>query len=132
MSDTKSSKQRPLAPHLQVYKPQLTSILSIAHRASGYALSIGTIMIVWMLIAAATGPDSWDVFQKFVVSSFGKLILIGWSAALFYHMCNGIRHLFWDAGYLLSISSAYKAGYIVVLSSIGLTILFWLLLCEVY
>lgn len=119
------SGERPLSPHLQVYRPQLTSVMSITHRATGFALAAGTLMAVWMLAAAAAGPDAFETFAAFTRSAAGRAMLAGWSAALFYHLCNGVRHLFWDAGKLLEIGDAYRAGYAVLAASLVLTVLFW-------
>src|SRR5260370_21599822 len=91
-----TSDPRPLSPHLQIYRWQLTSVMSILHRASGIALAAGTILLVWWLAAAASGPGPLATVQGFLGSWFGLLLLFGWSAALFYHLCNGIRHLWWD------------------------------------
>ncbi|MCB9991940.1 MAG: succinate dehydrogenase, cytochrome b556 subunit [Rhodospirillales bacterium] len=118
-------KPRPLSPHLQVYKPQLTSVMSITHRATGYALSIGLVMLTWMLLALASGPAAYETFLSFAGSGVGQLLLFGWSLALFYHLCNGVRHLLWDMGYLFKIEKAYKAGYIVLLFTVILTAYFW-------
>ena len=93
-----TTDNRPISPHLQVYKPQITSILSILHRATGFALAVGTLLFVWWLISAAAGPQTYAVVEAFLSSWIGTLLLIGWSFAVFYHLCNGIRHLFWDAG----------------------------------
>jgi succinate dehydrogenase / fumarate reductase cytochrome b subunit len=120
-----SSANRPLSPHLQVYRPQVTSILSISHRVMGIALSVGTLMLVWQLIAAASGPDAYDTFQGFAGSWLGVVLLLGWSYALFFHLCNGIRHLIWDVGYGLDLATAYKSGMIVVFASAALTVLSW-------
>ena len=125
MSDSSKAKKRPLAPHLQVYKPQLTSVMSITHRATGYALAIGTIVLTWMLLAVAIGPEAYAVFLSFAGSSVGEFLLYGWSLALFYHLCNGVRHLLWDMGYLFKIENAYKAGYVVLVLTVMLTIFFW-------
>ena len=126
MSETNNkTAQRPLSPHLQIYSPQMTSIMSILHRASGYALAVGTAMVIWLLIAAATGPDAYNTFMSFAGSTIGKLLLFGWSVALFYHMSNGIRHLFWDSGRLFKIENAYAAGYFVLASTFILTFLTW-------
>lgn len=130
MSDTPKIKERPLSPHLQVYRPQMTSMLSILHRACGYALAVGTIMVVWLLIAAATGPEAYATFQWFVGTLVGKVMIFGWSAALFYHLCNGVRHMFWDMGYLFKIENAYRAGYVVLAAAAALTALFWWMICE--
>lgn len=120
-----ASNNRPLSPHLQVYKPQLTTFMSITHRATGIALAVGTLMLVCWLIAAATGESAFDEVQAFLGSIIGRLLLLGWSYALFYHMCNGIRHLFWDAGKGFEIETAYTTGRIVIGASILLTIGAW-------
>lgn len=126
MSENQSVKrERPLSPHLQVYKPQMTSSLSIFHRAAGVALALGLFLVAWVLIAAATGPDAYGVAMGFIKSTPGTLMLFGWSVALFYHLSNGVRHLFWDLGYLFKIQNAYKAGYLVLLSTIILTTIAW-------
>ena len=91
--------KRPLSPHLQVYKPQLTSILSITHRASGIALSTGTFFVVGWLVALAGGEKYFDIAHYLASQWYGLIILAGYTWALSYHLCNGIRHLFWDAGY---------------------------------
>ena len=121
-----ASPNRPLSPHLQVYKPQLTSVLSILHRATGIALAVGTLLLVWWLVAAATGENVFADVQAFIGSWIGKLLLLGWSFAIFYHMCNGIRHLFWDAGRGYELETAYATGRIVVAAAIILTIGAWL------
>jgi succinate dehydrogenase / fumarate reductase cytochrome b subunit len=126
MSDPAALKsKRPLSPHLQVYRPQLTSVLSIMHRAAGVALVIGTLMVVWWLLAAATGEAAYNVAMRFAGTPLGILMIFGWSVALFYHASNGVRHLFWDMGYLLKIESAYRAGYVVLLSTAVLTAGAW-------
>ena len=117
---------RPLSPHLQVYKPQLTTFMSITHRATGIALAVGTLMLVCWLIAAATGESAFNEVQAFLGSIIGRLLLLGWSFALFYHMCNGLRHLFWDTGKGFEIETAYMTGRIVIAASILLTIGAWL------
>jgi succinate dehydrogenase / fumarate reductase cytochrome b subunit len=117
---------RPLSPHLQVYRPQLTSVLSILHRGTGIALAVGTLMLVWWLVAAAAGPGPFAAAQGFIGSWFGLLILFGWTFSLFFHLCNGIRHLFWDAGYGFELKTVYASGWTVVAASGGLTILAWI------
>ena len=121
-----ASNNRPLSPHLQVYKPQLTTFMSITHRATGIALAVGTLMLVCWLIAAATGESAFNEVQAFLGSIIGRLLLLGWSFALFYHMCNGLRHLFWDMGKGFEIETAYMTGRIVIAASILLTISAWL------
>jgi succinate dehydrogenase / fumarate reductase cytochrome b subunit len=119
------SANRPLSPHLQVYRPQLTSVLSISHRVTGLALSAGMLMLVWQLIAAASGPDAFDTFQAFAGSWVGIVVLLGWSIALFYHLSNGIRHLIWDTGAGLDLPSAYRSGMFVLASTVVLTVVTW-------
>ena len=120
-----SADRRPLSPHLQVYKPQLTSVLSISHRITGVALAVGTLLLAWWLIAAAAGPDAFAVVQGFLGSWLGYLILLGFSYALMYHLCNGIRHLFWDAGYGFELETVYKSGWATVIASAALTVIAW-------
>ena len=119
------SADRPLSPHLQIYRPQLTSVLSIAHRAAGIALSAGAILLVWWLVAAASGPDAYAGVEAFLRSWLGLLLLFGWTAALFYHLCNGIRHLVWDTGHALDLKSAYLGGWLVVAGTAALTLIAW-------
>ncbi|HYM71964.1 MAG TPA: succinate dehydrogenase, cytochrome b556 subunit [Stellaceae bacterium] len=120
------SDPRPLSPHLQIYRWQLTSVMSILHRASGVALSVGTILLVWWLGAASDGPEPYAAVQHFLGSWLGLLLLFGWSAALFYHLCNGIRHLVWDTGRGLDLRSVYVGGWIVVAATAALTIVAWI------
>lgn len=120
-----STGERPLSPHLQVYKPQLTSILSILHRLTGIALMLGTVVIAWWLMAAAAGPGPFAEAGAVIGSWIGRLALFGWSFALFYHLCNGIRHLFWDAGAGLELSTVRASGWTVVAASVALTLVAW-------
>jgi succinate dehydrogenase / fumarate reductase cytochrome b subunit len=119
------TSERPLSPHLQIYRWQLTMTLSIAHRATGIALTVGTLLLVWWLVAAAAGPEAYATAAGFMRSWLGILLLIGWSFSLFYHLCAGIRHLVWDTGYGLDIKSVYQSGWTVVIASLGLTLLAW-------
>lgn len=116
---------RPLSPHLQVYRPQLTSVLSITHRVTGVVLSIGTLGLVCWLLALATGASEYQQVQAFYAGVIGKLLLFGWSYALFYHLCNGVRHLFWDAGKHLDIESVNRGGMVMVGASLVLTVILW-------
>ena len=125
-SAARGTSNRPLSPHLQVYKPQLTSVLSISHRITGVALSVGTLLLVAWIAATAKGPDAFAVVSGFLRNPIGLLLLLGWSVSLFYHLANGIRHLFWDAGYGFEIETAYRSGWIVVGATIGLTALTWI------
>lgn len=120
------ASNRPLSPHLQVYRPQLTSVLSITHRATGVALALGLLLLAYWLLALAGGPESYAVARELLGSWLGKIILFGFSFALFYHLCNGVRHLFWDAGLGLELKSAYASGWAVVAVSAALTVLSWI------
>jgi succinate dehydrogenase / fumarate reductase cytochrome b subunit len=113
---------RPLSPHLQVYRPQLTSMLSILHRITGVALSIGTILLVYWLIAVASGPSAFATAGTIFGSWIGRLLMLGWTFALFFHLANGIRHLFWDTGRGLEIPAVYASGWTVVIAAAVLTI----------
>ena len=117
--------QRPLSPHLQVYRWQLTSVMSILHRASGVALAAGTILLVWWLGAASDGPGPYAGVQAFLGSWLGRILLFGWSLALFYHLCNGIRHLVWDTGHGLDLKSTYLGGWLVLGGTAMLTLIAW-------
>lgn len=119
--------QRPLSPHLQVYKPQISSALSIFHRITGVALSFGAVLLALWLAAAATSPHAFAVAQSLVDSILGMIILFGFTLALFYHFCNGIRHLLWDAGYGFDLPTMHRTGYAVLAASAGLTVLFWII-----
>lgn len=120
------SAGRPLSPHLQIYRPQLTSVLSILHRLTGLALSVGTLLLVYWLIAAAAGEAAFAAAQGFLGSWLGRLLLFGWSFALFYHLANGIRHLFWDLGWGFELKSAYASGWAAVVAAAAMTLGAWI------
>ena len=121
------AKERPISPHLQVYKPQITSVLSIFHRITGVALTLGITLLVCWILTLSLGEKYFEYFSIFIKSWFGLLILFGFTFALNYHFCNGIRHLFWDAGYGYEIETVYKSGLAVLVVSCSLTILIWYL-----
>ena len=121
-----STGTRPLSPHLQIYKPQITSVLSILHRFTGIALAIGTLLFAWWVIAAAAGPDAFATAQVVIGSWFGRLLLFGWTLALFYHLCNGIRHLCWDAGYGFDLPTVTASGRTVIVAAVVLTLVAWI------
>ena len=114
---------RPISPHLQVYRPQLTSVLSILHRITGVALAVGTILLVYWLIAAASGPEAFASAEALVGSWLGRILLFGWTFALYFHLTNGIRHLFWDAGFGFELKTVYASGWTVVALAAVLTLL---------
>lgn len=119
--------RRPLSPHLQVYRPQITSVMSICHRFSGIALAVGTFLLVSWLLAAAQGPVAFAEAQAFLGSFLGRLMLFGWTFALFYHFSNGIRHLAWDLGHGYDLESVARSGWFTVGAAIGLTLFAWVL-----
>jgi succinate dehydrogenase / fumarate reductase cytochrome b subunit len=119
--------ERPLSPHLQIYRWPVTMATSILHRATGVGLAAGTILLAWWLVAAAAGPEYYGLVQACLGSILGRLVLLGFTWALFYHLLNGIRHLFWDAGHGYSLPVANKSGWAVILGSVALTVLAWIL-----
>lgn len=122
-----SQSKRPLSPHLQVYRLPLPAIMSITHRITGAALSVGTLVLVWWLLSAATGPQAFAVASGFLGSVIGQLLLFGWSLAVFYHLANGVRHLFWDAGWGLTLPEAYASGWVTLGVALVLTAAVWLI-----
>jgi succinate dehydrogenase / fumarate reductase cytochrome b subunit len=120
-----AARPRPLSPHLQVYRPQITSVLSITHRLTGIALMAGTLMLTCWLVSAASGPTAYEVLQVWFGGIVGRLLLLGWTFALFYHLCNGVRHLLWDAGWGFELKQVDITGWTVVAASAFLTVAAW-------
>ena len=120
------TQKQPLSPHLQIYRPQLTSVLSITHRLTGILLSLGLLLVIYWLYALAGGETSYRTFQTFLISRPGLLILFILNWALFYHLANGLRHLLWDLGLGLELLSTYLSGYLVVIASFAATVWLWL------
>ena len=116
---------RPLSPHLGVSRWQWTMALSILHRATGIALAVGTLLLVYWLWAAANGPAAFASARGLIGSWFGQICLFGWTASLFYHLFNGVRHLFWDAGRGFDLKTARASGLLVVAAALVATILAW-------
>ncbi len=121
------TSNRPLSPHLQVYKPQLTSILSILHRATGAVITFAALMIVGWLVCIAFGATSFNWAFQFFNSLFGQILLFVWTLCTSYHLCNGIRHLAWDMGWGFELEQAYLSGKLVIIGAPVLTLLVWLL-----
>jgi len=119
--------ERPLSPHLQVYKWPLAMAISILHRITGVALAIGAVLMVAIFIAVAAGPDSYEAIRSVLSSKVGKVFLFLWTLGLFLHLFNGIRHLFWDAGYGFEKSTTTKSGIFVLLATFALSIAVWAL-----
>ena len=123
-----SNSSRPLSPHLSIYRWPITMALSILHRATGVALSVGLIVLAAWLMHIAAGPDSYLDFQILMSSLFGRLLLIGWTFAFFFHFANGIRHLIWDTGRGLEKASASQGAWFVIIAAVAATVVFWGLL----
>jgi len=119
---------RPLSPFMfpMWYRFQVTSALSILHRLTGIALSVGLVLLAWWLIAVAAGGDIFRMTTALLTSPVGIAALFGWSAAFFYHLCSGVRHLAWDAGLGFDIRVAYRTGYAVLGTTVLLTAVSWL------
>ncbi len=118
--------RRPMSPHLQVYKPQITTFTSIMHRVTGVALGVGTLLMTWWLVAAASSDQAFATAQYVIGSPIGLLFLFGWTLALMYHLLNGIRHLAWDAGFGFEQPAYHATGKAVLIGSAGLTVLLWI------
>lgn len=119
--------ERPLSPFMlgQYYRFQLTSVLSFLHRLTGIGLSLGGVLLVWWLLLLAVDPWAYAALAGHVAAWYGQVLLFSWSWALLYHLCNGVRHLFWDLGHGYSIPVAYRSGYAVVAVSVLLTAAAW-------
>ncbi len=122
MSDLKN----PLSPHLQIYRWHISSLLSITHRISGIINLLALILIFFWLLTFSLGENNYELFLSIINSFFGKFILIGFTWSMSFHLLSGVRHLFWDLGYGFEIKTANISGIIVIISSLALTIIFWL------
>ena len=121
-----STGNRPLSPHLEIYRPQISMVLSISHRITGVGLGLGAVLLAYWLASAAYGPDAFATAQAFMGSWFGRLILFGFTFALFYHLCNGIRHLLWDMGWGFDLPTFRTTGLAVLAASVVLTMVTWI------
>lgn len=117
-----TTRNRPLSPHLQVYKPQITSMLSILHRITGVALCFGAVLLAYLLTAATYGPDVFATAQALLGSWFGRLVLFGVVFSLWYHLANGIRHIAWDIGWGFEMDQVKKSGVAVLITAAVLTL----------
>jgi succinate dehydrogenase / fumarate reductase cytochrome b subunit len=125
MAEAKSAAARPLSPHLQIYRPMLTMMMSIVHRITGGALYIGTVLLAWWLTAAASGPNAYATFQTAASSWIGRIVLFGYSWALIHHMLGGVRHLIWDFGHGFGPAEREWLARANLVGSIALTIILW-------
>ena len=126
MASSAPKRTRPLSPNIQIYRPQLTSVLSIANRISGVVLSLYAVALVVWLIAAAAGPQTYSTVHSFIRSWVGQILLFGCTYSFFLHFCGGIRHLVWDAGYGFELRTIYASGWTVVVTSAALTLITWI------
>ncbi len=122
-----SQSSRPLSPHLQIYKPQITSTLSILHRLTGLWLAVAAAILVLWLYGLALAPPIFTALSRFFASGLGQLLLFSWILAFSYHLCNGIRHLFWDIGKGFELPQVYRSGYLVLAAAFILAGLIWFL-----
>lgn len=118
-------RERPLSPHLQIYRLPLNGILSITHRLTGLALALGALLLVGLLILAAAGSQAYNAVYPLLTHWFGRLVLLGFTLALYYHLCAGIRHLFWDAGRGYELETARRTAWVVIAGAVVLTALTW-------
>jgi succinate dehydrogenase / fumarate reductase cytochrome b subunit len=119
-------RSRPLSPHLFIYRFEWTMLLSITHRITGVGLAVAGVLLFWWLMALAIGPAYFSIVQAILAHWIGRLMLLGWTWAMFYHLCNGIRHLCWDAGWGYELNTARNSGLLVFGSSILLTLISWM------
>jgi succinate dehydrogenase / fumarate reductase cytochrome b subunit len=120
-----ATRQRPLSPHLQVYRWQIQMATSIVHRTTGIILAVGALLIAAALLALASGPEAWDCVHRLAGSWFGLAVLFGWTWAFAFHLLNGIRHLVQDAGFGFSIPAFIRNGWLSVIGSLVLTAVIW-------
>ncbi|GIL00515.1 MAG: succinate dehydrogenase membrane anchor subunit [Alphaproteobacteria bacterium] len=126
MANAQVQAKRPLSPHLQIYKPIPTMVMSILHRITGAALYFGTLLVAWWLTAAASGPQYFDWVSGFFGSWFGRLVLFGYTFVLIHHALGGLRHLIWDTGRLMDKRSATAMAWATLAGSITLTLIIWI------
>lgn len=126
MAHSRRAVERPLSPHLSIYRPMLTMMMSITHRITGAALFFGTLLLTWWLLAAASGPTAYAKVQAFMGSIIGLLILFGYTWALIHHMLGGIRHLIWDTGRGFGPAEREWLVLANLIGSVGLTLVIWI------
>ena len=125
MAETRGKVERPLSPHLFIYKPMLTMMMSIVHRITGAGLYFGTLLVAWWLVAAASSPNAYAGIGSFMNSMLGRIILFGYTWALMHHMLGGIRHLIWDIGRGFGPNEREWLAAANLIGSISLTIIIW-------
>jgi len=121
----------PLSPHLQIYRLPLTALLSIVHRGTGVVLALGSLLLVWVLASAASGPQAYDSAYQHMASWYGQLFLFGLTFSLYLHFCNGIRHLFWDVGLGFELETVDLTAKLAIAMAIVLTVATWLVALSI-
>ena len=132
MSETNNSIKRPLSPHLQVYRLPMMAKMSISHRITGILLTLGLMAMAFWFLAAGLGEESYNKAMTLIDTPITQLVFAGWAFALFYHMANGIRHMFWDIGVGLNEKSAISTGWIVLIFAVLATAAIWFSTCDCY
>ena len=127
MSGPLAKRPRPLSPNVQIYRPQLTSVLSVLNRITGIVLSLGAVALVVWLLAAAAGPKTFSVVQGTIATWAGQIVLFSFTFAFFLHLCGGIRHLVWDTVHGFELRSIYISGWVVVMASVVFTLAAWVI-----
>ncbi len=127
MSKANVSADRPLSPHLQVFRPIVTMVMSILHRVTGAGLYIGMVLLVWWLVAAAAGPEHFAIINGFLGSWVGGVFLLGFTWALLHHLLGGIRHLIWDIGWGFDLPTANAMSWATIIGSLSLTVVVWVI-----
>jgi len=125
--ERRAPAERPLSPHLQIYRATLTMMMSIVHRITGFGLYFGTLLLAWWLIAAASGPNAYAKFEWFAGSFIGRLILFGYTFALIHHMLGGVRHLIWDTGRGFGPNEREWLAAANLIGSIAITLILWII-----
>ena len=121
-----TQNSRPLSPHLQIYRLPLTALLSVTRRATGAVLSFGALLLVWVLACIAAGPESYANLQGHLTAWYGQLFLFGFTFALYFHFCNGVRHLLWDVGWGFDLDTTHKSALAAIAVAVALTLVTWL------
>lgn len=127
MTESPANRTRPRSPNVQIYRPQLTSVLSILNRITGLILSAGAVFLVVWLSAAAAGPRAYASVQAVIASGIGRIVLFGCTLAFFLHLCGSVRHLVWDMGYGFKLRAIYLSGWVMVGVSVVLTVGAWII-----
>ena len=131
MSEPLSVKQhRPLSPHLQVYRPQITSVMSILHRITGLALVAGSLPLVLWLWALAYDAESLTCMKNFFSAWYGMILMVGWTVAFYYHLANGIRHMYWDTGRGFTMPNVNFTGMLTLVFVVVATGVTWMMLLQ--